>query len=363
MAEEIRDTRESDKDYARALQRLEECRDITSADKERMQQFLKDCAIGKYSRKKVKIKRRLRYIVDLITLSEYLRKPWLSVTDEDSTRWYLELDKGNIKKKRGKREAYGSGGKNSFVETFHKFGKWLYRDNPEKYQKIFGWMKKFEENMEIPALARKEIEQIADGCNTRDKAIIMFLFDSGARASEFLNIRISDLKKGDENYYKVRIRISKTKPRTIILPIASNSLEAWLNVHPERNDLNAFLFPITYDGLRIMLGRKGTIIKKRVYPHLLRHSSATFYANRYKNPYKLCYRYGWAMNSKEVQRYIDREGIEEEEIKDIMEKESVDTLRKENRKISEELALLKDEHNKLFYVIKKLEILASHRLS
>ena len=361
MDEEPRDTRNSERDYERALLRLEKCDCLMEEDEKRIKLFLKDCTIGKYSRKKVKVKRRLRYVIDLTTLSQYFKKPWPSITERDATRWYLELEKGTIRKKRGGNEVYGSGGKNSFIETFHKFGKWLYRDKPEKYQKIFGWMKKFEENKEISALTRREIEKIADGCDTRDKAIIMFLFDSGARASEFLNIKLDDLRKEGE-YYKVRIRISKTKPRTIILPIASRSLGVWLEIHPNKNDQNAFLFPITYDGLRLMLKRKSKIIGKKVYPHLFRHSSATFYANRYRNPFKLAYRYGWAMNSKEVQRYIDREGIEEEEIKGIMEKESSDTLRAENAKIKEEFALLREEHNKLFDVIRKLDGLAAQKI-
>ena len=54
-------------------------------------------------------------------------------------------------------------------------------------------------------------------------------------------------------------------------------------------------------------------LRKRVYPHLLRHTSATYWSNRL-SWFKLCKRFGWAMTSSMPQRYIDREGVDEIEM-------------------------------------------------
>ena len=352
MIEEKKDIHKVAKRFESSLKRLKLNEHITKEDAKKINQFVEDCIIGKNSRKKVGKYRLLRYFDSLSFILNYLKKSFSGLTEKDVTNFYLALENNRIKP--NNKKCYSDNTKTEFIKTLKKYGKWYYKNNKSKYEKLFGWLKDFKVNTEIPALTKEEIDKIASSCDIRDKALIMFLFDSGARAEELLNIKLEDLRKEDK-YYKVRIRVSKTKPRTIILPLASNTLEIWLNVHPEKSNPGAYLFPLTYDNLRMILTRKSGIINKRLYPHLFRHSSATFYANKYGNPYKLCYRYGWAMNSKEVQRYIDREGIVEEEIKGIIEQDTLENLKKENDKMKVEMALLKDEHNKLFNVIKKLD--------
>jgi hypothetical protein len=62
-----------------------------------------------------------------------------------------------------------------------------------------------------------------------------------------------------------------------------------------------------------LLGQIGQrSIRKHVWPHLLRHTSATWWSNRLSH-YKLCKRFGWSMTSDMPKRYIDREGIDEME--------------------------------------------------
>ena len=51
---------------------------------------------------------------------------------------------------------------------------------------------------------------------------------------------------------------------------------------------------------------------KKITLHLVRHSSATFYA-RYLNEFQLCQRYGWQLGSKVVARYVREGGINVDE--------------------------------------------------
>ena len=195
-------------------------------------------------------------------------------------------------------------------------------------------------------MSKEEIDKLAKTSSIRDAALLMFMFDTGARAEELLNIRIDDLREeqiGKDTFFKVRIRFgtTKTKARTITIPLATPYIKNWLSMHLQGNDKSCFLFPITYDYLRKILYRKGKILSKRIYPHLLRHSSATYYCNRL-NQYQLCYRYGWSMSSKQPQRYIDREGIEEEKTAEIIKYDETSKLRKENQLLKEDIQKLKE---------------------
>ena len=171
-----------------------------------------------------------------------------------------------------------------------------------------------------------------------------------------MNIRIGDLTKKNEegrSYYQIRIKHSKTKPRTISVPICTKAMDTWLVAHPDKDNPQAQLFPVTYDGVRVFLQRLGvSLLKKKVYPHLFRHSSATYYCNRL-NQYQLCYRYGWSMTSKQPQRYIDREGINEEKTAETVHFDDMNKLKQENRKLQESLAMLKTEQDKMMSALEK----------
>lgn len=149
-----------------------------------------------------------------------------------------------------------------------------------------------------------------------------------------------------EDTYKVRITVSKTKPRTIHLPICSKYLELWLQEYQNKTD-DGYLFPVNYNSLRIMLHRKSKILSnKTVTPHILRHSSATYYANHLSH-FQLCYRYGWSMASKMPNRYLDREGIFEQETTNIIQTNDISNLEKQNQLLKEEISHIKESNQEL----------------
>lgn len=310
---------------------LKENKSVTVTEQKLIDEFIKDCQLGKHCKKRVGKHRMIRYARDINFFYNYFKKPFSKITENDVEEFFKALDENRIRKQNG--DPYTNSSKNDIVKSLKRFGRWFYRNNIDKYNKLFRWIKEFRENVEIPALSREEIERIVEKCNARDSAIIMFLFDSGARVGEALNVKISDLTENKKSL-KVRIRESKTKPRTINIPLAAKYVRLWLKKHPDKDNSNAFLFPIDYDSLRLMLKRKGKIIGKNLHPHLLRHSSATFYANLFKNPYKLDYRYGWIIGSDMSRRYIDRDGLLDEEVNELVDLD-------ENYKLKTELNDLK----------------------
>jgi integrase len=350
--------------YETAYKKLEMDQEIIIENKEYIFKFIRDCRLGKTLRnrqkKSIGIARCLKYIQILKRLSLWLDKPFNDVSqyDMESLIESLENDKYTyqIKSKSGivlKTGKYAHATKLDYKITLKKFYKWLLGNNVH-YPELVDWIETYDIVKEIPALSRDEVEKMAQASKIRDRAIIMLLFDSGARAEEFLNIKLCDLTKIDD-IYKVRIVHSKTKPRTIHLPICSKYLDLWLQEYNFESEQD-YLFPLTYDGLRMMLHRISKIIgNKTVTPHVLRHSSATYYASHLKH-FQLCYRYGWTMSSDMPNRYLDREGMLEEETSLIIKSKDNADLEKQNQILKEDLSHVKNSNDELQKQVADLSI-------
>ena len=156
-----------------------------------------------------------------------------------------------------------------------------------------------------------ELQLLLKACkNSRDKAIISLLWDSGVRASELLLLKCKDFQKSpDALYATLNVEIdSKTyKHRTIVLTGDSVvRVSEWLqgrDFNPEE-----LLFvdfgkekpgkPLDYNDLRGMLrkviARSG--LKKNISPHLFRHSAATRLATKNIPMQVFVKQMGWASN-------------------------------------------------------------------
>lgn len=336
------------KQYSRALTTLESNTTMVPKNRELILKFVRDCALGKTIKKGMKKKigpgRCLKYISILTRLSREFAKSFDQVNQDDMEKLILGFDEDKILSIKGK--PFSDETRADYKKTIKKFWKWKDGNNSQ-YPDLVEWIDVTVEAKEIPALSRKEIEILVDGTpSIRLKSLIMVLFDSGARIEELLNVRLKEehvIWKPELDCYTIRLQFSKTKPRTVSLPLASKHLRAWLQIHPARGNPESQLFPIKYDAIRTALYRLATrVLAKRVTPHILRHSSATYFANKL-NHYQLCNRYGWAMNSDEVNRYIDRAGILEEQTTTLIRESEATTLVDQNKLLKEELMLLKEQ--------------------
>ena len=355
--------------YKEALAKLEHDTTLIEENRKLMIQFLRDCTLGKTvigrSKKKIGAGRCLKYLGILRQLSIAFDKPFERIIQADMEKVVEDLEYNRIRKRNG--EPFSDATKCDIKKTIKKFWKW--KDGKNKvYPELVEWIDTYETVKDVSALRKEEVERMVDlASNVRNKALIMVLFDSGARVEELLNVRLKPehvLWKEDIKSYKIRLEFSKTKPRTISIPLCTRFLEEWLRIHPFRGNNNAQLFPMNYGALKMVLKRLGErALRKRVTPHLLRHSSVTYYAPRLKNRYQLCYRYGWAMSSKVVDRYLDREGIMEEETPVLIKTDEIMSANKENKKLQEELFLLRESYSEvagqLSDVKEKLESLES----
>ena len=123
----------------------------------------------------------------------------------------------------------------------------------------------------------------------RDYALLLFLYNTGARADEAAHVTISDLSVGrvpERDFSSVRIRGKGNKTRVCPLwPHTAITLVSLINSRtPSENVfLNRCGRPITRFGIHTMVERYAkrlsqemlSLAAKRVGPHTIRHTTAT----------------------------------------------------------------------------------------
>jgi integrase/recombinase XerD len=164
-----------------------------------------------------------------------------------------------------------------------------------------------------------EMEKIIRaGKNDRDKALLALLCESGCRVGEIGTLRIKHISFEE---YGARITVKgKTGMRKIIVLNSTPFIQTWLNNHPHGDDPDAALWPgpngefLSYTRIKSILrfSVKKARIKKRVYPHLLRHSRATILAKSLSDATMKHY-LGWAQGSKMAGVYIHMSGKDTDE--------------------------------------------------
>ncbi|MEM2960958.1 MAG: site-specific integrase, partial [Candidatus Bathyarchaeia archaeon] len=153
--------------------------------------------------------------------------------------------------------------------------------------------------------------------NPRDKAFIMALYESGARIGELGSMLIRDVRF-EEGYTALSLR-GKTGARRVIVVASTPYLMSWLENHPLRdrpeaplwvnlgtvNRYKAMSYPALAKVLKVAAERAG--LEKKVHPHKLRHSRATFLASRLTEA-QMSQVFGWRQGSKMPGIYVHLSG-------------------------------------------------------
>ncbi len=341
-----------DERYESALKRFEIDESIIYKNKELINRFIIDCKMGRTvkgkAKKKIGKKRLLKCLYVLKNLSKWISKPFDEVNQEEIEKLVSNIEEDVYKIKNGNN--YSEETKLDYKKILKKFYKWMGRVD------LVEFMDMSIKPNEVPAITREEMEKLVNATpDPNIKAAIVVLFDGGARAEEFLNLRMKDLTKkrydNDNDCYWINIRHSKTFARNIPLPLSTKYLNEWLAEHPYKNNPEALLFIITYNSLRKKVSRLAeSVLKKHVWLHMLRHSSATYWAPK-MNRYQLCAKYGWAFSSDMPDRYIERKGIIFEQIAEKGDVDQTTKLQKENRILSEKMESLEREYSKVRKVL------------
>ena len=341
--------------YKVARDRFRQSNEILETNKKYILDFLDDCQLGKTvigrAKKRIKPNRLTKYLSTLKQIARHLKKDFKAISQKEMEDFITKVDSnslGHITSNGGHiNREYTEWTRRDIKVTLKKFYKWLLGANIE-YPKIVSWIDTHIKESDPPALSIDEIRTMAEYANgIRGKALIWSLFETGARASEFLNIRIGNAVKKD-NYHLLRIEFSKTFKRTLPVYEGHNYIDEWIKIHPMKDNLDAQLFPIKYSALNQWLKRLGEkAIRKNVNPHLLRHSFATWLAGKKVGRYQMCKLMGWAMSSDMPDRYIDRQGVVEEETLNNIRGDELKQAQTVNSELKKELTDLQMKYSQI----------------
>jgi integrase len=151
----------------------------------------------------------------------------------------------------------------------------------------------------VEVLSRDEIKRIEDATDSeRDKLIVRLLADTGVRVGELVKLRQRDLIDRDRTVY---LQVQGKGGRDRLVPLSS-ALARRLRRYAERSRpadavgdrlfisrrraISGNYEAITESGVQQLIRDLGETagIRKRVHPHLFRHSAATYMLQRGMNP-------------------------------------------------------------------------------
>lgn len=296
-----------------------------------------------------------RKYVDAFTMTyKAIKKNLSQLSKEDLTKLKDELKTGKIKSRFGK--AYSLASIRDMQTILIRFLEWL---KPDKYSGFRKWFIVSVPRKDVEYLKEEEVEKLYKSAkSSEERFLISVLFDSGCRASEFLNIRAEDITEPTSSfpYYKINFKeeYSKTKGRNVGL-YWKYSTEAIKEYLQDKRDLKPTepIFNKNYDAVRLFVTRLGKkVLNKRVHFHIFRKSSASYYATKLKSRQQLCYRYGWNFSSDVPDVYISRQQGEEE-VKDTILNTDLQKIEKENRELKTIMSINEETNRKEIDELKK----------
>ncbi|VVB99958.1 Tyrosine recombinase XerA [uncultured archaeon] len=292
-----------------SLRNMEDDPLVCTEDKASIASFSKvKLAKGSSAGRVAKVVYCLRY------LSRWLKKPYNQATKDDLIALVGGLE-GN--------QNYSEYTKYDYKAVLKMYFKWL-RGNDEEFPPEVKWLKiKLKnENHKLPEdlLTEDEVLKLANAANhPRDKALILVLYETGCRIGELLSLR---MKHVHFDQYGAVLRVSgKTGDRRVRIISSAPTLASWIDIYERAKDPDAPLWlqrahnhknPLTHIGhrgiyelLRDLAKKAG--VRKRIYPHLFRHSRATALAGKFTEAQMKEY-FGWVQGSDMAATYVHLSG-------------------------------------------------------
>jgi|Deesub1362A_J573_1020465.scaffolds.fasta_scaffold00834_25 integrase len=290
-----------DKRLKRSLNRLDE---ICEENKQLILKFKSYCFVNDLS-----VPRVAKLVEQLVKMSEVRDKPFTEWTRDDIVAILEWVDE------RVRKEGLSPWTKREYKKTLKKFFKWLGK------KELVDWFtigeiktRKFPDEL----LTEDEIRRLLEACkNPRDRALIAVLWESGCRAGELGNMRVRDVEFTEDGAW-VKL-FGKTGEKVVLLPFSTMYLSEWINAHPDPRPDNWLWVTLgrenygsqmDYDAIRILLRKvaQRAGVKKKVNPHIFRHTRATELAKAGWSEVEMCLYMGWEIGSKMPRIYIHMVG-------------------------------------------------------
>jgi len=261
----------------------------------------------------LKVSGTLKYLIRLRQLAKMLKKDFRTCNRCDLVKLMEAIEKGN----------FTDWTKHDYKVVLKKFYKWLRNteDYPEEVKWINSTIRNVNNRLPEELLTEEEVLKLIKATSyPRDKALISVLYESGCRIGEVLSLRLKHVQFDE---YGCQIIVNgKTGQRRVRLIASAPYLNNWINLHPFNDNpesplwielrplkRNAELKNIEYKTackiLKTLKERVG--IKKRIHPHLFRHSRATE-LSKHLTEAQLKTMFGWTQSSRMASIYIHLSG-------------------------------------------------------
>ena len=258
------------------------------------------------------IPRIKKYLETLGRVAKMLGKHFDEATREDIENVVYRIETSD----------YSPYTKHDYKVVIKRFYKWL-KGGDKEYPPEVSWikttMKMRDELLPEDLLTEEDVMKLVNAVDhPRDKAFIITLYETAARIGEIASLRIRDIQFR-ERYAVVMIRHSKTGPRRIIVVAAAPYLLTWIQHHPHKDNPDAPLWvnigtvnkykPAKYSTLAKILktAAEKAGFKRRIHPHIFRHSRATFLA-KHLTEAQMCKALGWRQGSRMPSIYVHLSG-------------------------------------------------------
>lgn len=295
-------------DLEAALKRLEDDEAVEQANKALVRKFVATWLAKGYTKA-----RGVKLIYCLRKLARILSKPFAEASKDDIIGLVGKLEN----------EKLSDSTKHDMKVVLKTFFRWMKGDD-EQFPKEVSWLKPKIKNRrhKLPEeiLTEEEVIHISQtATNTRDKALILVLYETGCRIGELLSLRVKNVAFDE---YGAVLRVTgKTGDRRVRIISSAPVLTAWLEHYNAKDDPEAFLWPpqsnyhnnphtpmlhaSVFKTIKVLARKAG--IKKRVHPHLFRHSRATALANKLTEAQMKEF-FGWTQASEMASVYVHLSG-------------------------------------------------------
>ena len=277
---------------------------LSSGVKKAILDFIDDLTMDNLSKH-----RQYFYITRLKVLGRIMGDSFLHPTKQDIKTAILKLRASKTRRNGN----YADSTMNGMYMTLKKFYR-IYEDG--KYMESVSWLRlnwnPAKEKKPEDIVTAEELTKLLSAChNDRDRALISMLYDSGCRIGELLTLRVKDL---DFDNYGMRLTVKgKTGVRRVRVVGNSVALARQYLESSKRNEPEDFFFsmirgsgPMKWNDVNMMLYKvsKRAGIKRRIHPHLFRHTRATILAKDLKQA-PLESTMGWVHGSRMSRIYVN----------------------------------------------------------
>jgi len=279
-----------------------------SNNKKLVEEFIDHLAVTGISKA-----RMIRYLSLFLCFERAMKKDFEKIEEKDLKKYIADMQT----------RKYTPSTIYTNLVTLKRFYKWL-KGNDEYYPDLVKWLKPRIKKTDMKPLGEgdliteddvKKMIEVAD--NSRDKAFVSLLYESGCRIGELASLQIKNVKF-DSNGVVLTVQ-GKTGVRTVRVISSTPYLMTWLQFHPLREDPNSPLWVainqanrnemLQYRGFTTFISKlaEKAGLKKKCNPHLFRHSRATQLAN-HLTEFQMDKYFGWILGSRMPSTYVHLSG-------------------------------------------------------